>query len=103
MSPGAWVLTAAGAMALLALVLRLTRSHPTGRHAGSPIRPVTVTAPDDPDEYLAPLRSGGTRASRRLVATYRERGMMPMRRVPASVRKRVQRTLRSERNHERDQ
>lgn len=100
MSAGAWVLTTAAAMALLALVLRVTRAHPTGKHAGVPVRPVPVT--EDPDEYLAPLRTGGTRVSRRLVATYRERGMIPVRRVPASVRKRVQRTLKRELGHRDD-
>lgn len=36
---------------------------------------------DDPDEWMAPLRRGGTRAERQMRATFRDRGLMLARRA----------------------
>lgn len=83
-----------------------------------PLRDITIEAPvtpepspygpgyvdvapyiTDPDEWMGPLRSGGTRAERRLTQTFRERGMLGVRKLPRRVSRRVKRTLRKEAEH----
>lgn len=41
----------------------------------------------NPDEWLAPLRAGGTRVERRLRRTYRERGLLLAKRVSNRARR----------------
>jgi len=57
---------------------------------------------NEADDWLDPLRTGGTRAERRLMNEFRARGMLQRRRAPRRATRRIKRNKRLEAMHEHD-